>query len=120
MTALLGGFYLLLHHEFAQCPVDPGLVAGSFFLEPGQHIGVEPERNRSLERLVHLRDVRCYVARSFTLFSGGLQSGDILPGNLAPGNFPAFRDSRLSFHLPGICISLYVHISKYKMFHVEH
>src|SRR5882762_4078923 len=41
--ALLPRFFPLLHHQSAQCPVDPCLVAASFLLEPGQHIGIETQ-----------------------------------------------------------------------------
>ncbi len=43
----------LLDHQLPQSPVDPCLVAPSAPLEPRQHVGIQPQRYRLLQRLVH-------------------------------------------------------------------
>ncbi len=78
-----------------QRPVDPRLVAVSFFLEPGQHIRVQTKCDRFLQRLIELRQVVTEIMRAFP----------IVGGSLKPGDLAAFGNSHVPFHL-----SVYVYL----------
>jgi len=67
---------LLLHlalHHLAQCTVDPGLITAPVLLEPGQYVGIEPQRDRLFEWPVeiHVLDGERLL---IGFFSGGLQA----------------------------------------------
>ncbi len=44
-------------HDLAQCGINASLVAAAVLFEPGQHVGIEPQRNWPLQRAVEVRDL---------------------------------------------------------------
>jgi len=120
--------HLPLHHP-AQCRVDARLVAPSIALEPGHHVGVQPQRDRLLERLVYSRTSPIETVRRFDSAAEGCE--------FSPLRRPVFRRAaevdltiRRSFFAlfavrflfcicPNITIKLYVQNCK-TMFLQEH
>src|SRR5438445_7185193 len=91
-------------NECPQRPVDPRLVAVSFFLEPGQHIRVQTKCDRFLQRLIELRQVVTEIMRAFP----------IVGGSLKPGDLATFGNSHVPFHFVCIRILMYRQYCKYK------
>ena len=78
---------LIPQHHLTQRPINPSLVPSPLGFEPGDHIGIQPQRNRPLDRPVHLRHFR----RSPQLLGRGSDSG----------NFPTLRTFRASLRFHG-------------------
>jgi hypothetical protein len=56
-----------LHHDFPQCLIDPRLVATALLLEPGQHIGVQTQGDRPLDRSVQPPHIGDQIVRPLRL-----------------------------------------------------
>jgi hypothetical protein len=112
-------FPLPLPHHPPQPPINPRLVAAPLFLEPGQHIGVQTQRDRLLACLVHPLELLNHDVGVLRLLRRSHQS-DHFPPSCSPGlRRSGLGNSCLPFHLP-ICIELYVQFRQYKMFLKEH
>src|SRR5579864_787879 len=104
--ASLRVFHFPLHHP-PQRAVNARLVMTSIPPKPRQHIGVQPQRNRLLDRLVELHDLAQRNRTSFRWFGRRAQAQTLLVPGLAPrGSLPtsppsssAFGNSLLMFHV---------------------
>ena len=83
MDAILGnsllGFFPLLLHDSSQRLIDPRLVAAPRFLEPVQHVRVQTQRDRLLDRPVPCSNLGAYIARALGLTGADAFSPSILP-----------------------------------------
>jgi hypothetical protein len=96
MGASLLGFLPPLLHYSSERLIDPRLVAAPWFLEPGQHIRVQTQSDRLLDRPVPCPNPGAHIVPTLGLTGRGHQ-----PINLA------FLNSRPSFHTD-VCIHPYV------------
>ena len=76
----------LPQHHRPQRPINPCLIPSPLRLEPGNHIGIQPQRHRLLDRPVHLRHLR--------------RAPQFLGRSPDPGHPPTFRSfcAPLRFH----------------------
>jgi len=91
------GFFLLVHHYSAQRLIDSRLVAAPLLLEPGEHVGIDTQRDRLLDWPVPCSNGGAYVVRPLCFTGRRFQ-----PGNLA------FQNSHPSFHR---CMYITAHIN---------
>src|ERR1700687_2732131 len=101
-------FHLFFHHP-PQRSIDPRLVASSVSAEPRQHIGVQPQRDWLLNRLVELHHFTHrnptplrWIRRGRQAENFPLATLSARPGRRScalPGTFAALRNSWFMFHV---------------------
>lgn len=96
-------------HQLPQRGINAGLIVRAVLLEPGDHVGVEPQRDRLLQRTVEIRNLhrvqletqplrcRCRQIRHLRAAPPCSRSGTSCAGHLGRARTPS--NSFCLFHL---------------------